>query len=108
VAIDCPPPVTAAPNRCELTGKILSLERSVQFPNKWKIGLEILSYRALYGGVFARVGQHVKAFSFELPDTLGVGDIIAGEGEFLGDPRSGQFQLRQVKLVMARDSDATQ
>lgn len=91
--------VMAAPNRSEVKAKVLQVERSSKFPDKWYLDLEILESKGLSGPNFARVGERVKGFTFGATCDVSPGSIIAVQAEFLGDARGGQFQLSQVDIV---------
>ncbi len=90
--------VMAAPNRCEIKARVLRLEQSDQFPDKWYLELEFVESKDLSGPNFARVGQRAKGFTLELPSNISQGSIIAAQAEFLGDERGGQFQLTQIDV----------
>jgi hypothetical protein len=89
-------PVTAAPNRCDIKAKVLGVEQSPKFPDKWHLELEILETKAISGPNFARVGQANRAFTLESTASVSPGSVITAEGEFLGDERGGQFQLTHI------------
>jgi hypothetical protein len=91
--------VMAAPNRCEIKAKVLRVEQSPKFPDKWHFEMEILETRDLRGPNFARVGQTAKGFTFESTSGISPGNVITAEAEFLGDERGGQFQLTQINVI---------
>jgi len=91
--------VMAAPNRCEIKAKVLRMEQSTKFPDKWYFELEILETRDLSGPNFARVGQRARGFTFESTSNNSRDSIITAQAEFLGDERGGQFQLTQIDVI---------
>lgn len=91
--------VTAAPNRSEIEAKVLHVEQSADFPDKWFLGLEILVSKAMQGPNFARVGETVGAFTFNPPTEVTSGTVVSAHAEFLGDGRGGQFQLTDIRIV---------
>jgi hypothetical protein len=95
-----PPGVMAAPNRCRIQAKVLSLEQSAQFPDKWHLKLTILQAEALKGPLFAHVGSQVQAFAFFAnAPSFTVNDIITAEAEYLGDAQRGRFQLDSIETL---------
>lgn len=95
--------VMAAPNQCEIKAKVLRMEQSSKFPDKWQLELEILESRDVSGPNFARVGTQVRGFAFfASPPPFVPQDIITARAEFLGDEHGGQFQLSQVEVVESR------
>jgi hypothetical protein len=93
--------VPVAPNRCEITARILSKQQDGNFPDKWLYDIEIIETRDKEGPNFARAGQAAKAFSFEAPDQVSIGSSIAAEAEYIGGSRSGQFLLKHVTTTSA-------
>ena len=91
--------VTAAPNQSEIKARILSMERSPHFADKWLLRLEIIAVKAISGGLFAREGQNIQAFTVQLPPDLAINQLITAEAEFLGDAAGGQLQLHNLKKV---------
>jgi hypothetical protein len=96
---DMPPGVMGAPNRCWIQARVLEVEQSSAFPDKWMLELEILETKDREGPNFAHVGDEVKGFTFSDEGFLSGGDTIAAEAEYVGGPRGGQFQLSDVKVV---------
>lgn len=91
--------VMAAPNRSQIKAKVLSLEQSSEYPDKWIFDLEILESKNISGPDFAHVGERANGFAFDpLPD-ISSGDVVAGEAEFLGDERGGKFRLSEIKII---------
>jgi hypothetical protein len=94
-----PPGVPAAPNRSEIKARVLRVEQSSTFPDKWYVGLEILESKGLSGPNFAHVGDKAEGFNFGNAFDLSSGDVITAEAEYVGDASGGQFQLSQVNVV---------
>ncbi|WP_142714060.1 hypothetical protein [Fodinibius sediminis] len=97
----------AAPNESTITAKLLSMKRSEKFSDKWLLELDIQAIESVHGPTFARAGQRVKAFAFDVDmDTVGqlaAGMVITVKAEYLGDARDGQFQLKHVEVVKETD-----
>lgn len=91
--------VMAAPNQSEIKAKVLQIDQSSQFPDKWYLELEILATKTVSGPNFAQVEHRVKAFTISLNPNLYPGNIITAQAEFVGDARGGVFRLTQVKVV---------
>jgi hypothetical protein len=91
--------VPAAPNRSAIEAKVVRIEQSPEFSDRWHLELEFLSSENISGPNFARVGQTARAFTFEPTSGISPGRTIAAEAEFLGDERGGQFRLTQLHLV---------
>ena len=91
--------VMAAPNQCQIKARVLNVEQSAEFADKWYLQLEILESKDVSGPNFARVGQRTKGFTFDLRSEVAPGSIITARAEFLGDERGGQFQLTQITVI---------
>lgn len=91
--------VPAAPNRSEITAKVLQLDQSPVFPDKWLLRVRVDSSRALEGPNFARVGAVVDAFTVGPVGDLAAGQEIRAQAEYLGDARGGTFQLRDIEVA---------
>lgn len=91
------PTVMAAPNHARIKARILGLEQSTQYPDKWILQFEILESTALTGPNFAHVGETVEGFTFMNSATLKPQDIVEGEAEYIGGAQGGQFQLTNLK-----------
>ncbi len=88
--------VIAAPNQSEITAKVLNVEQSSKFADKWYLDLEIFETKDVKGPNFARKGQSVKGFTFESISNISPDSIIIAQAEFVGDERGGQFRLTRV------------
>jgi hypothetical protein len=97
-----PEGVTAAPNRCQITARVLREGQEPSVPEKREATLEILESRDIRGPNFAHAGDRVEAFTFEAPPAWTEGTVIRAEAEYLGDARRGRFQLYGPEVV---DSD---
>jgi hypothetical protein len=91
--------VPAAPNQCQIKARVLQVEQSTEFADKWYLDLEILESTSVSGPNFARVGQRARGFTFDLAPEVSPGSVITALAEFLGDERGGQFQLSQVNVT---------
>jgi hypothetical protein len=91
--------VMAAPNRCRIEAKVLSVEQDSSFSDKWYLEMNILETQDLEGPNFARVGQTVKGFAFDLSPEVSPDTLITAEAEFVGDERGGQFRLTEVEIL---------
>ena len=94
-----PPGVPAAPNRSGIKARVLGVEQSSTFPDKWAVDLEILESKSLEGPNFARVGEEAKGFTFGDTIDLSPGSVITAEAEFLGDAGGGEFRLSEINVV---------
>jgi hypothetical protein len=95
------PSVMAAPNRCHITAKIMQIQPSAKYPDKWELEIEILTSESLEGPNFATAGQKSRAFTFDTSVALKVGNVVAGQAEFIGSRGQGVFQLTQLALSEA-------
>jgi hypothetical protein len=90
--------VMAAPNRAKIKARVLRVEQSPQYSDKWHLELEILASQNVSGPNFARIGEKVQGFAFgpawEAPPPA----IIEAEVEYIGGPQGGQFQLTNVLI----------
>lgn len=91
--------IMAAPNQCEIEARVLGLEQSPQFSDKWLFEVEILASQKLHGPNFAQVGNRYKAFTFESIAQIEVGSKIKSKAEYIGDAHTGQFQLTEIELA---------
>ncbi len=91
--------IMAAPNQCAIKARVLNLERSPQFSDKWLLDIEILESKQIMGPNFARVGQSVKGFTFESISNIVPGSILQAKAEYIGDVRKGQFQLTDLEVI---------
>jgi hypothetical protein len=94
--------VSAAPNRSLIEARILALNRSRDFPDKWILKMNVLKSTALSGSWVIGERENIEGFVFEStpdfnPQTMAVGSEITAEVEFLGDPRGGVFQIHRIK-----------
>lgn len=90
--------VMVAPNCCRIKAKILQVEQSAQYPDKWLLGLEILASQPISGPNFAHVGEKVEGFMFgeSWPHSPPV--IVEADAEYIGGPHRGVFQLSNVQI----------
>lgn len=93
--------VLAAPNRCELKLRIVSVNCPDRFPDKQELVFEVLAAQPIEGPDFAtqRVGQSVTGFTFDTSVTLVYGVLVSAEAEYLGGARQGSFQLSKLKVA---------
>ncbi|MGB7924388.1 MAG: hypothetical protein WCF57_14180 [Pyrinomonadaceae bacterium] len=93
------PGVMAAPNRSRIKAKVLNVEQSAKYPDKWHLELEILEASGMGGPNFARVGQKAEGFSFGPSWDAPPPAIIEADAEYIGGAQGGQFQLSNVRTV---------
>ena len=86
----------AAPNRSSIKAKIVRLAPVGETSGKSELELEVFEIMPLNGPTFAKLGQVVKCFTFEVLDGLSVGDQIVAEVEYIGDARGGLHQITKV------------
>jgi hypothetical protein len=85
--------VMAAPNRSRLRGRLLKVERSPNFADKWLLEFEILGSESISGPNFAREGQIVKGFAI-LPEwTYPTVGVLDAQVEYIGGSEGGQYHL---------------
>lgn len=91
----------AAPNRCEIKVRIVSVTCPDRFPDKQELVFEMLSAQPIDGPDFAtqRVGQSVKGFTFDTSVPLVDGALVNAEAEYLGGARQGSFQLFKLMIT---------
>ena len=89
--------VMAAPNESEIRAKVLRVEQSTEFADKWYLELEILASKTIAGGTFAGVGDRVKAFTIASRPNFSENQIITAQAEFLGDAQGGLFRLTNIQ-----------
>ena len=91
--------VMAAPNRCRIKARVLHVEQSSTYPDKWLLELEIIESHDMSGPNFARVGKNVEGFSFGPAWGAPPQAVIAAEAEYIGGVQGGQFQLTDVRIL---------
>ena len=93
--------VMAAPNRCKIEARILSVTPSERFPNKRELQFELIEALPLEGPDFAshRVGKKVEGFTFDTSFELSQDELVLAEAEYLGDARQGLFQLFDLRTT---------
>lgn len=93
--------VTAAPNRCEIKLRIVSVTHSDRFPDKQELVFEVLAVQPIEGPDFAtqRIGQSVNGFTFDTPVTLAEGALVTAEAEYVGGARQGSYQLFNLRAT---------
>lgn len=91
--------IMAPPNRCDIKGRLVSLERSACFPDKHELTFALLATQPREGPDLAhrRVGTTVAGFTFESTAGLHPGCVFLAEAEYLGDARHGLFQLSRLR-----------
>ena len=91
--------VMAAPNRCEIKLRIVSVAQSNRFPDKRDLVFELLEAHPEAGPDFAsqRVGQRLDGFTFDNAVELSTGDLILAVAVYLGGARQGLFQLSELR-----------
>lgn len=94
--------VMAAPNESEITAKVLRIEQSTEFPDKWFLELEILAIQNITGGTFAQVGDRVKAFTIASRPNFSANNMITAKAEFLGDAQGGSFRLTNIQIFKGK------
>lgn len=90
--------VMAAPNRSRIKAKVLRVEQSAKYPDKWHLKLEILESKDVSGPNFARVGQKAEGFTFGSAWEAPPPAIIEADAEYIGGAQGGQFQLSDVRI----------
>ncbi|MBD2682910.1 MULTISPECIES: hypothetical protein [Nostoc] len=91
--------IMAAPNQSEIKAKVLHIEQSKEFQDKWYLELEILESKNITGGNFAQTGDKVKAFTIQSSPNFSTNNIITAQAEFLGDAHGGFFRLNNIQVV---------
>lgn len=93
-----PEGMLAAPNRARIKARVLGVEQSANFPDKWQLRLEVLESSSVSGPNFARVGQQVEGFTFGPTWDVPPQAVIEADVEYIGDARAGQFQLSNMRV----------
>lgn len=88
----------AAPNHSRIKARVIGVEQSATFPDKWQLRLEVLESNDVSGPNFARVGQQVEGFTFGASLDLPPEAVIEADVEYIGDARGGQFQLSNMRV----------
>jgi len=91
--------VIAAPNRSRIKAKVLHVEQSSTYPDKWLLELEVIKSQDVSGPNSARVGKYVEGFSFGPAWDAPPQAIIEAEAEYIGGTQGGQFQLTDVRIL---------
>lgn len=91
--------VSAAPNRCQLTARVLSVQPSPNFPDKLMLRLRILDAEPIEGPLFARPETEAEAFYIGELAGLAPGRRVWAEAEFVGDPHHRMYQLHEVRML---------
>jgi len=100
-----PQGVPSPPNRCVITGRIVSKHNDPHFSEKWLYEVEVAQVEPMSGPSFAQPGQTVSAFCVRPTVDVQVGDSIVAEAEFIGGPvfsqgaakLTGTFQLLTMR-----------
>ncbi len=87
-----------APNHSKIRARVLTIDRSPQFSDKWNLKVKLLMIQPIQGSTFAEVGQTVQAFTISEQLSFKQNDVISAEAEYLGDPSGGSFRLTQVQV----------
>lgn len=93
----------AAPNQSEIKAKVLNIQQSHQFSDKWYLELEILESKNITGGTFAQIGDKVKAFTIASSPHFAANNIITAQAEFVGDTDGGFFKLNNIEVVKSQN-----
>ena len=89
--------VSTAPNRATIEGRVERVEPSSSSVGKWYITVAVSAASAIEGGLFARVGEEARVFTFGDAPPVQAGSTVRAEVEYLGGPTGGEFRL--VRLV---------
>jgi hypothetical protein len=87
-----------APNQSKIRAKVLRINESPQFKDRWSLEIRILMIQPIKGGTFSEVGQIVQAFTIADQLPFKQNDVIAADAEYLGDSSGGLFQLTQIRV----------
>jgi len=88
--------VSAAPNRATIEGRVERVEPSSSSVGKWYLTVAVSVARAIEGGLFARVGEEARIFTFGDVAPVQAGSTISAEVEYLGGPTGGEFRLLRL------------
>ena len=88
-----------APNLSKIRARVLRVEQSPKYPDKWELEFEIMESESLSGPNFARAGERVKGFTFRETWDWAEPVMIEAAAEYLGGPAGGQFQLTELRAV---------
>lgn len=95
----CPPGIMAAPNRVEIEAAILQIQPEPDTPGKYLLDLEIRAARSIEGPNFARIGQRVRAFTFQPVTGVATQSTVRVIAEYIGDARAGWYQLHSIEIL---------
>lgn len=87
--------VTAAPNSTTIRFRVLDARPDSLAANKTLLQLEILPAEAHHDQRFIKPGMVMPGFTFDKAQPK-AGDIYIGEAEYLGGPRGGYVQVRNI------------
>src|SRR5262245_56272497 len=86
----------ASPNENLVTARVIKIERSAQWPNKWLLLVEVVDSKNVHGAQFVKAGQQVEAFAFGAEAPARISEVIRASAEYIGDARSGQLKLFDI------------
>ena len=89
--------VSSAPNRARIEGRVERVGPSSSSVGKWYLTVAVSAASAIEGGLFARVGEEARVFTFGDDSPVPAGATISAEVEYLGGPTGGEFRL--VRLL---------
>ncbi len=85
--------VMAAPNSTQVHAVVESIETANEADDKTELGLTITQVKELFGPCFLHSNDKVRAFTYQTLKNLQPGETIIAELEYIGDARTGTFQL---------------
>lgn len=91
--------IMAAPNRSRITAKVLSVDRSPDWSDKWLLEIEIISSEPVEGPNFSTRGQ--RGFAFAIGDHSAIRPLctIQADAEYIGDAHGGQWHLENLSVL---------
>jgi hypothetical protein len=87
--------VTAAPNSTTIRFRVLDTRPDSVAAGKTILQMEILPAEAHHDQRFIKPGMVMPGFTFDKVPSK-AGDIFIGEAEYLGGPRGGYVQVRNI------------
>jgi hypothetical protein len=96
-----PPNIVAAPNRSHIVAKVLRVQRSPVWRDRWQLELELSASRPLEGPHIPLVGRTLEANLVTPLDPPPVGATIEATAEYVGGADRGVLNLTDVETRRA-------
>lgn len=97
----CPPDnIQAAPNLCLIHARVITANRSEQFPDKVELSLKITQSTNLDGPDFTSryLEKIVAGFTFNPTFEIKQDTLIVANASYIGGPHAGAFHLTELRI----------